>query len=448
ASRVQNYTRFSKVDDKVASGGVDVTWRLPMEHDLTVKGGLAYLDNDRSAWSREFRFLALDGPLPFLNQYQRVDYLFSDYNLSNDLLRLRETTGSFGAAAYDATLKVKAAYLQAEGEIVPTLRATAGVRYEDATQAVHPYDIFSGTRQDGVAPLHNSYALPSATVTWNFAENQQLRFGASKTIARPQFREMAPQQYLDPDIDRQFFGNPFLVDSELVNLDARYEWFFEPGQYVTVGAFYKNIDKPIEAIVNDAPGGGIVQSFINAPKATLYGVELEAKKYLELPIAADWWGDKRMFVSGNYTRTTSEVSASDGDTVQPFGFSAPVQATLFIRDGSALQGQSDDIANLQIGVESERTLSQATLIANYVGKRVSARGRPGQPDYIDKPGTSLDLVIKQGLTWSGETVSVNFAARNLLKTKYQEYQKVGSNRVDLYTYQPGISYDISVTARF
>lgn len=39
ASRVQNYTRFSKVDDKVASGGVDVSWRLPIEHDFTVKGG-------------------------------------------------------------------------------------------------------------------------------------------------------------------------------------------------------------------------------------------------------------------------------------------------------------------------------------------------------------------------------------------------------------------------
>ena len=53
-------------------------------------------------------------------------------------------------------------------------------------------------------------------MTWNFAEDQQLRFGASKTIARPQFREQAPQLYLDPESDRTFIGNPFLFDSEIV----------------------------------------------------------------------------------------------------------------------------------------------------------------------------------------------------------------------------------------
>jgi TonB-dependent receptor len=448
ASRVQNYTRFSGVEDQVASGGVDVTWRLPIDRELTLKAGVAYSDNDRSAWSREFRLLALDSPLPFYNQYQRVDYLFSDYNLSNDLLRLRETTGAFGAAAYDATLKTKAAYVQVEGEIVPALRATLGLRYEDATQAVHPYDIFTGVRQPSPAPLENDYLLPALTVTWNFDDNRQLRFGVSKTIARPQFREMAPQQYQDPDIDRQFFGNPFLVDSELLNFDTRYEWFFGDGEYFAVGAFYKQIDRPIEALVNDAPGGGIIQTYINAPEATLYGAEIEAKKYFELPIQAKWWGDNRLFVSGNYTYTSSEVSAKQGDTVHPYGFAAPVDATLFVRDGSSLQGQSDHIANLQLGIESQATKSQATLVANFVGDRISARGRPGQPDYIDHPGTTLDLVINKGFNISGTEMQWSFSARNLLDTKYQEFQERGGQKAYLYRYEPGITYDMSLTARF
>ena len=446
-TRVQNHLRFSNVEDEVASGGVDVSWRLPVERDITVSGGVAYSDNDRNAENREFRLLALDGPLPHYNRYQRVDYLFSDYNLSNDLLRLREVTGNSGDAAYDATLKVRAGYLQAEAELSPHVRATAGVRYEDATQAVHTYDIFSGERQGGVDPLRNSYVLPTATVTWNFSENQQIRFGASKTIARPQFRELSPLQYLDPDNDRIFYGNPYLVDSELLNLDARYEWFFGSGEYFTLGAFYKDIDKPIESNVNDAPGGGILQSFLNAPSATLYGAEIEAKKYVELPIEANWWGDKRLYVAANYTWSNSEVQVEAGDTVHPYGFLTPQDATLFVRDGSVMQGQSDHIGNLQLGVESESSRTRATLIANYVGERVSARGRPGQPDYMEKPGVSLDLVLRQGFSLGDNEMTLGFSARNILDADHREYQE-GGERIDIYRYSPGVSYTLSLSASF
>ncbi|NZA26608.1 TonB-dependent receptor [Luteimonas sp. SJ-92] len=446
-SRVQNYTRFSNVEDEIASGGVDVSWRLPIERDVTLSGGASYSDNDRNAESREFRLLALDGALPFYNRYQRVDYLFSDYNLSQDLLRIRETTGSSGAAAYDATLKVKAGYLQAEGEIAPMLRATVGVRYEDATQAVHPYDIFTGARQAGPAPLQNDYLLPAATLTWNFADNQQIRFGASKTIARPQFRELAPQQYQDPDNDRLFYGNPYLVDSELLNLDVRYEWFFGSGEYFTVGGFYKDIDNPIESNVNFA-GGTTFQSFLNAPAAVLYGAEIEAKKYFDLPIEANWWGDNRLYFSGNYTWSNSEVEVKEGDTVRPYGFTRPVDAALFVRDGSQLQGQSDHIANLQFGIESETSRTRATLIANYVGERITARGRPGQPDYIEKPGTTLDFVLRKGFDLGGREMAIGFSARNILDTEYQEYQERGGNRADVYRYEPGVSYTLSLSAEF
>ena len=75
----------------------------------------------------------------------------------------------------------------------------------------------------------------------------QLRLNASKTIARPQFRELMFQAYYDPESNRQYRGNPLLVDSKFVNGEARYEWYFAPEQRFSVAGFYKKIDRPIEA---------------------------------------------------------------------------------------------------------------------------------------------------------------------------------------------------------
>lgn len=438
---------FGDVEDETASGGVDVTWRLPLERDLTVSGGLAYSDNDRGFQERRFRYRA-NGALPFYNQYQRIDYLLSDYNISNGLLEFIEITGAgLGASAYNATLKTQAAYMQVEGELTSFLRGSFGLRYEDAVQAVHAYDIFSGQRGDDVAPLRNSYVLPALTLTWNFAENQQIRFGASKTLARPQFREMAPQQYTDPDnSSRLFAGNPYLVDSELLNFDVRYEWFFEPGEYVTAGVFYKDIDKPVEANINTRSGGAIFQSYINAPSASLYGLELDAKKYLD--IGSSWLDGHRFYIGGNYTWSDSEIQAKAGDTVQPNGYPAPVAATLFVQDGSQMQGQAEHIANLQLGLESVGGGAQATLVANYVSERISARGLPGQPDYLQKPGTTIDLVVSKSFPLWSSTGKIGFAARNLLNTEFREYQEMGGNHIDVYRYEPGVGYDLSLSVDF
>jgi outer membrane receptor protein involved in Fe transport len=105
----------------------------------------------------------------------------------------------------------------------------------------------------------------------------QLRLHASKTIARPQFRELAPQQYSDPETDRTFFGNQFLTDSELLNAEARYEWYFARDQRLSLAGFYKKIDRPIEAVAFQQ-GGTFFTTFANAPEATLYGAELELQK--------------------------------------------------------------------------------------------------------------------------------------------------------------------------
>lgn len=451
----ENYTRFSAVDDEVASGGVDLSWRLPIERDLTVSAGASYMDNDRNAWSREFRFFAGDGPgngagLPPYFPYQRPDYLFSDYNLSQGWLRLEETTGLGGQAAYDATLKVLGTYVQVDGEITPNLRGTLGVRYEDATQAVHPYDVYSGARAGSLAPLENDYFLPALTLTWNIADNRQLRFGASQTIARPQFRELSPQLYTDPDKDRQLYGNPYLVDSELTNLDARYEWFFGSGEYFTAGLFYKQIDRPIEAIMFTGGGDALWQTFVNAPEATVYGAEVEFKKYFEPALPADWWDGNRLYLATNYTWTQSEVEAGEDDTVALDGGTGVTQpARSLILDGSALQGQSEHIANLQFGIENTDKDLQATLIANYVSERISARGNNLRQDLMEEPGLTLDFVLRKTLHVGERPLTLGFAARNLLDSEVDEYIEGGGGRkIHVLRYDPGVSYSFSISTEF
>lgn len=450
ASQEQNYTRFSEVEDSIASGGIDFKYTLPLSdvREAIISGGVAYSDNDRHAESREYRFLALNNALPQDVRRERVDYLLSDFNIGPLLLVIRETTGAEGAAAYRANLETQAAYVQVDAEVLPLVRAAVGIRYEDATQSVTPLDLFGGTPPLAPAPLENAYWLPAATVTWNFAEDMQLRLGASKTIARPQFRELAPQQYLDPELDRLFIGNPYLVDTELLNFDARFEWYFDNDQFITVGAFYKDLDKPVEAVVNES-GATVQQTYINAPKSRLYGAELEVKKYFEPVMDSGWLSTKRILVGANYTYSKSEVQVDDSDVVFPLaGGGAPRRALDYIKDGSAMQGQSKHLANVQFGFEDDEAQSQATILVTYVGDRISARGRPGQPDLIQSPGVMVDFTYRKDLTIRDYPVTVGIKARNLLGEDYEEFQKLGGGVVYANQYDIGRSVSFSLSTTF
>ncbi len=450
ASQEQNYTRFSELSDEVVSAGVDFAYTLPAgdRQDTVISLGASWMDNDRESESREFRLLALDNSLPLNVQRERVDFLLSDVNIGPGMLSLRETTGADGAAAYDGALTVKAVYTQIDAEFIPMVRTSLGVRYEDAEESVTPRNLFAGPPLASAAPLENDYLLPGATVTWNFYEDMQLRIGASKTIGRPQFRELAPQSYLDPDSDRLFIGNPFLVDTEIVNVDARYEWYFDEGEFLTGGVFYKKLDNPIESVVNEA-GATVQQTYLNAPEALLYGAEIEIKKYFAMPLPGQWLSGGRLFVAANYTYSESDVKVSAGDVVFPLSSAGvPREASDYIRDGSALQGQSEHLANLQFGIENEGTQTQVTLLATYVGERISARGRPQQPDIVQDPGTIVDLVIRQGFGAFGQDLTLGIEARNLLGEDFEEFQELGGGRVDVNTYDLGVNYSISLTAKF
>ncbi len=448
-----NMISFSELDEDILSGGADVSYILPLSgvREAVISAGVAWSDSTREATRHDLQLVAVNG-LTEEQRESRIDFLYSDFNIYPGGIELREVSGTNGAGAYDAGLEVFAAYAQVDAEIIPLVRTKVGVRFEDGRQEVTPRDLFGGTTNFVATEREEQYYLPSATVTWNFAEDQQLRLGASQTIGRPQFRELAPQSYIDPDSDREFTGNPFLVDTEILNLDARYEWYFAPQQYLTAGVFFKDLDKPVESVVV-LTGDQRQQSFLNAPAATVHGVEVEAKKYFEFPDAgSSFIANKRWLVQANYTWSQSEVQVGPDDVVYTQGGGgAPEQASFFIADGSRLQGQSEHVANLQLGWEDDTDRSQATLIVNYVSERITARGAGAagtrEPDYIQDPGVFLDFVYRKDFEYGGRELGFALELRNLLNTDYDEFQELG-NRIRINNYDLGSSASVSLTARF
>jgi len=441
---------FSDLDDTVWSGAIDLSYRIPGAADLVLSTGYAYFDNERSSTRRDFRFTPLD-VLPFEVAQQRPDYLLSDFNIYTYNIVLTEVSGTAGAAAYDAGLRVHAGYVQAEIRPIEALRLQAGVRYERGRQSVTPIDLF-GIGGESIIPtaIGEDYFLPAATLTWTLADDMQVRLHASQTIARPQFRELAPQQYLDPETDRTFFGNQFLTDSELINAEARFEWYFAREQRFIAAAFFKQIDRPIEAVAFQQ-GGTFFTTFANAPSARLYGAEFELQRYFPLQdlLGGGFFASRRGVVIANYTFSDSSIQVGEGDTTIPVGTGGqPVPASNVFDAGTPLTGQSRHLVNLQLGLEDVDRLSQQTILLTYSSRRVSNRGLGNQPDLIEEPGLRIDFVARQGVRLFGVDAEMRFEARNLTAENYEEFQTLNDSRIDTNTYDQGRSFSLGLNLRF
>ncbi len=432
----------SVLNENVYSASADLS--LKITPDITATVGYAYTDTIRRTERRDLLFIA---PSTFPNA---VALFRPDLLLEPTVVRFYGITlvdGSESSPVFLAKLLNHAAYGQIQASIAPGLSLNAGVRYEVAKQSVSPVRVFTGVIPLAASTnLRRNYLLPAATITYELADKMQIRINASKTIARPQFRELIFQPFFDPDSNRQYRGNPLLTDSQLYNGEVRYEWYFARDQRVSAAAFYKKIDRPIETFVASNP---TVTSFANAPSANLYGFEVETQKYFSLDSlgSSPFFASRRAVVVANYTYTKSKIKVSAADRLAVFALSS-TSATDYFRDGAPLTGQSDHLVNLQIGLEDTDKLSQQTLLFTYASKRVTSRGEAGQPDIIEKPGIQLDFVARQGVKIAGTELELKFEVRNITGTKYQEFQSNGANRIYYNLYKVGTTASFGVTANF
>jgi len=442
---------FEDLTEELWFGGADVTFNVTDTLSLTT--GYAYSDTSRRSLSFIVRPLIASTAerttiLRALGLRQ-PGQIINGATLATDA----NGTGFFDVTVsdptpfpvFDAALTVHAGYGLARYRPTDRLSIEAGLRYEDGLQVAAPDLTFGGGNLANPTRIANDYFLPSGTITWEPIDDLQLRLAASQTIARPQFRELVEQTYFDPESNRRFRGNPFLVDSELINVEARAEYYFGGPRRVSLAGFFKKIDNPIENFLITAPGI-IETSYANAPSAELYGAEFDVAYGIDL---ADWGGffeTKQFLILANYTYTQSSISVG-ADDLAPIPGAINQAASQLFDDGSPLVGQSDHVANLSLGIEDLDKVQQFTVLFNYASERVTLRGG-ALPDVVEDPGLTIDVVARSALKIGGLPLELSLEARNIFGRDNFEFQEVNGNRAELNTFQVGTSFAVGLKAEF
>ncbi|MEM9311269.1 MAG: TonB-dependent receptor [Pseudomonadota bacterium] len=445
---------FDDLQEELLFGGIDLSYEVTDR--LSASVGYAYSDTDRTSLSREFRpFIAPDTTNPDLASLDEIAVRALGLRRPGNIINGATLAGfnvTLTEAApipvVDAALEIHGAYGLVRWVATDSLTIEAGVRYEDATQTATPdptIGVAAGTVLNETN-LANDYFLPSSTITWQATDRLQVRLSASQTIARPQFRELVEQTYFDPEGNRRYQGNPFLTDSELVNIEARAEFYLNNIDRVSLAGFYKEIDNPIENFLINA-SGQLRTSFANAPSAELYGFELDAVYGLDLyGLGGSFFETKQFLVQANYTYTQSEISVSDGDIAAVPG--NPTQdATNLFDDGAPLVGQSDHIANVSFGIEDTEKTQQVSVLLNYASERVTLRGG-NFPDVVEDPGLTVDFVARSDVQLFGSPLELNFQVRNIFGRDNFEFQENETNRLEINTFQVGTTFSFGVSAEF
>lgn len=360
-----------------------------------IRVGVNHRRTDRDAWSDAFRiqpfFWSPDDPRWQGSPEEFFDGRYAD--AGDDIFLLsRELSGG----SYEARDRLTAGYLMAEVPLGERLRLVGGIRAEGyALELDAENQLGQGFQVD---PDYLDL-LPSLSGTFQVSRDHQLRASATRTLARPEYREIAPIAYREVLGGEQVIGNADLGRTLIRNLDLRWEWYPQAGEVVSFGVFGKWFDDPIEQRFL-ARSGTNTRTFVNAESATNHGVELEVDRSLA------WLSPTLAPLSffGNVTLMRSRVrTGQEGDAER------------------AMVGQAPYVLNSGLTWSAPSRATSATALYNVVGERiVNARASGSQvDDVLERPRHQLDLSLRFPLL-AGASGKVDLS--NLLDSPYEVVQ--------------------------
>jgi len=349
----------------------------------------------RDFQARRFRFIPVRSTT--LNLFAPSNQLFAAENIRPDGFQIIEFTRA--TDSYNADMDIYAGYAMVDMNLGPRWRVTGGVRVEDADINVVTLDPLIPNAKPQTASLVNRDPMPGVNVTYMLTPRQNLRAGYSRTVSRPDFRELSPFDFNNVYGGFVTQGNPNLVRAKVQNTDFRWEWFPGGNRLLAASFFHKDFDNTIEVTI--LPSNDLRQTFINAAGARNIGFEIEVRTTLSIlsPRLREW------FVGGNYTFVDSNIRIRPQDSI------------LLTSKNRPLIGTSRHIFNVLTEWKKPRWRSESRLDFNYVGRRVTDVGTFGVPDIYQEPLTLVDFSYRFYLDESGK-YSIRFTGENLADNHY------------------------------
>jgi TonB-dependent receptor len=275
-----------------------------------------------------------------------------------------------------------------------------GVRVEDADIRVTTADPLVPGAVPAIARLRNRDPLPGVNVIYALTPKQNIRLGYSRTLSRPDFRELSPFDFTNVVGGFNTVGNPDLRRATIANIDARWEWFLGGNQLVAASYFVKDFTDPIETTIQAV--ADLRQSYVNAEGAFNQGVEVEYRQAL-----------------GRWSRHLSPFSVSANFTIVDSEVTLPAEQALILTSKQrSLVGQSRYIFNIIGEWVKPQWRSSARFYANSVSRRITDVGTFGLPDIYQERNMFLDFVYQYDVTESGKW-SLRFAGQNLGNNRYR-----------------------------
>lgn len=334
---------------------------------------------------------------------QSIDRIFSPENVrrSNGFVIEEGTTNQ---DSYTGSNMLASGYLS---QTLPLgkFNITAGFRGEYNVQKISALSN-TGEQLEVNNPIFAP--LPFLNGTFNLSEKSLVRLAYSRTVNRPEFRELAPFLYYQFEYEAGLFGNADLKTATINNVDLRWEIYPDRGELITIGTFYKQFTNPIETylqITTETPQ----LYFGNAQGAYSYGVEIEGRKSLASLGTSRLLRGLSLNMNAAFIKSEVDVGSQASNQIQ----------------FRPLQGQSPYIVNAGIFFNDPQSGWSINTAYNVFGPRIFTVGDKVFPSWWELPRQSMDLQISR--RFLSDKVEFKFNIQNLLNAPFRIYQDNNSN---------------------